>query len=68
MTTDARARLHAMFNLSETDEAELNARIDAVIAEETGPAASRLAAVEQVAEDARDKDIHALGLDTEDTP
>ncbi|MEU9611881.1 hypothetical protein AB0D56_10050 [Streptomyces sp. NPDC048209] len=31
--SDARARLHAMFNLSEADEAELNARIDAVIAE-----------------------------------
>jgi hypothetical protein len=37
MTTqsDARARLHAMFNLSEADEAELDARIDAVIAAET---------------------------------
>ncbi|MGW1814208.1 hypothetical protein ACWCQM_11680 [Streptomyces sp. NPDC002125] len=33
ITSDARARLHAMFNLSEDNEAELNARIDAVIAE-----------------------------------
>ena len=46
MTTDARARLHAMFNLFETDEAELNARIDAVIAEETAGLRARVAELE----------------------
>ena len=44
--TDARARLHAMFNLSETDEAELNTRIDAVVAEETATLRTRVAELE----------------------
>jgi len=44
--TDARARLHAMFNLPDTDEAELNTRIDTVIAEATAGLRARVAKLE----------------------
>lgn len=44
--TDARTRLHSMFNLSETDEEELDARIDAVVAAETAELRARVAELE----------------------
>ncbi|MER8002944.1 hypothetical protein [Streptomyces sp. NPDC095613] len=79
----ARARLSAyMSHESDADQAEFEQRVDAVVAEATAAlqariaeleaASSRLVDVEQLVEDARDKDsyaidtyllIDALGLD-----